>query len=98
MSDWLTSSQRTIAIRVPHHEGFQKVLEQVGAVFTTSANITDEPLPQKVSDINPVILDQVQVACYDESQIYDGKPSTILDFSAGVVRIVRQGAVAIDSI
>jgi tRNA threonylcarbamoyl adenosine modification protein (Sua5/YciO/YrdC/YwlC family) len=99
LPDWLKSEQGTIAIRIPEHQGWQEILEHVQAVFTTSAKITDEPLPLKISDIDPRVLDQVQVVCYNQGQeVYDGKPSTILDFSTGSIRIIRHGAVVLDSI
>lgn len=99
LPNWLQSEQRTIAIRVPDHAGLQYILEDLQALFTTSANITDEPLPLQVSDINQFIMDQVDLVCYDQhSQVYNQKPSTILDFSEGAIRIIRQGAITIDSI
>jgi len=99
LPNWMKSEQGTIAMRIPEHQGWQDVLEQVQAVFTTSANITDEQLPLKVSDIDQRILDQVQLVCYNRGQqVYDSKPSTILDFSTGSIQIIRQGAVVLDSI
>lgn len=99
LPDWLKSEQGTIAIRVPDHAGLQYILDDLQALFTTSANITDEPLPLQVSDINQLVLDQVDFVCYDQhSQVYNQKPSTILDFSEGTIRIIRRGAITIDSI
>jgi L-threonylcarbamoyladenylate synthase len=99
LPNWLQSEQGTIAIRLPDHVGLQHVLEDLQALFTTSANITDEPLPLQVSDINQIVVDQIDLVCYDQhSLIYNHKPSTILDFSTGTIQIIRQGAIVIDSI
>ena len=98
LPDWMKSEQGTIAIRIPNHERLQKILQHVDGLFTTSANISDQQLPQQFSDINPLILDQVKVVVCDQNKIYDGPASTILDFASSKVRIVRQGSIVIDSI
>lgn len=97
LPDWLKGSDGTIAIRIPQHAGLQKILESVGGLFTTSANISGESLPVQYSQINPIILSQVQAVCCSTTEIYDGPASTILDFSSGSIQIVRQGIVFVDS-
>lgn len=96
--NWAKSEQGTIAIRIPDHAGLQQILQQVDGLFTTSANITDQPLPQSFSEIDQQLLDLVKVVACDQNKIYDGLASTILDFSTGVVRIVRQGTIVIDPV
>ena len=98
LPNWIKSEQGTIAIRIPDHKGLQEILQHVDGLFTTSANISDQPLPQSFSDINPLILDQVAIVSCDKHKIYDGPASTILDFVSSKVRIVRQGTIVIDSI
>lgn len=98
LPDWLVSSQKTIAIRIPDHQGLQKLLQHFDGLFTTSANISDQPLPDRYSDVNPELLQQVQAVCCQVDKIYDGPASTIVDFSSGSIKILRLGAVVIDSI
>jgi len=98
LPDWLKSQQDTIAIRIPSHEGLQKIIQSIGGLFTTSANISDQPLPKKFSEINLMLLKHVYVYDCDQDAIYDGIASTIIDFSHNDIRILRQGTVQIDSI
>jgi tRNA A37 threonylcarbamoyladenosine synthetase subunit TsaC/SUA5/YrdC len=74
------------------------LLQHFDALFTTSANISDQPLPDRYADVNPEILNQVQAVCCQADKIYDGPASTIVDFSSGSINIVRLGAVGVDSI
>ncbi len=98
LPSWMVGVDGTIAIRIPDHAGLQKLLENFDGLFTTSANISDQPVPHNYAQINPIILDQVKMVCCDLNKIYDGPASTIIDFSSGSVKIVRLGAVVIDSI
>ena len=98
LPQWMIGSQGTVAIRVPDHEVLQKILNSVAALFTTSANISDQPVPDRYSLIDPEILKNVQAICCDVDKIYDGPASTIIDFSSGSIKIIRRGAVVIDSI
>ncbi len=95
---WMIGSQGKVAIRIPDHAGLQNLLQHVPALFTTSANISDQPLPDRYACVNPEILDQVQAVCCQADKVYDGPASTIVDFSSGSINIVRLGAVVIDSI
>ncbi|MBV8660611.1 MAG: L-threonylcarbamoyladenylate synthase [Candidatus Dependentiae bacterium] len=98
LPDWMVGVDRTIAIRIPNHEGLQKLLQQVDALFTTSANISDQPIPESYAQINPAILDQVKQVCCEIDKMYDSPSSTIIDFSSGSIKIIRLGAIKIDSI
>ena len=98
LPDWMISSSKTIAIRVPNHDGLQRVLQSVDGLFTTSANISDEIIPDRCAQINPMILSKVQLVCCEEDKIYDGPASTIIDLSSGSIKVVRFGAVKINSI
>lgn len=98
LPDWMIGADGTIAIRVPDHAGLQYLLHHVDGLFTTSANISDQPIPHSYSQINSIILNQVAEVCCDQHKIYDGLASTIIDFSSGSIKIIRLGAVIIDSI
>ncbi len=97
LPDWMIGQDKTLAVRIPDHQGLQKILDSVGFLFTTSANISDQSLPLCYDEINPIILEQVDGVCCDPSVIYDGPASTILDFSRDKISIVRQGVIKIDS-
>lgn len=98
LPDWMIGSQGTIALRVPKHEGLQKVLHGVDGIFTTSANISDHPVPNSYTEIDTLILEQVDLIACPQDFVSDGPASTILDFSSGSMKIIRLGAVNVDSI
>ena len=95
---WLVGADQTIAIRIPDHAGLQEILHSLGALFTTSANISDQPLPVSYAQIDPLILEQVDGVCCDTLMIYDGPASTILNFSQDSIVVIRSGVIKIDSI
>jgi L-threonylcarbamoyladenylate synthase len=98
LPDWLIGVDQTIAIRIPDHAGLQAILQILGALFTTSANISDQSLPVSYAQIDPFILQQVDEVCCDPLMIYDGPASTILNFSQGSIVVIRNGSIKIDSI
>lgn len=95
---WMKGIDGTIAIRVPDHAGLQQLLEQCDGLFTTSANISDQPLPHEYNQIDPIILEQVELVCCDKNMCYNGLASTVIDYSTGSMKVLRQGAVVVDSI
>ncbi|GHU33028.1 hypothetical protein FACS1894166_07580 [Bacilli bacterium] len=80
-----------IGYRMPHHQGIIALLEQIGDVYCSSANIHGHP---------PVFSDQEAAkvfAKYDDRIVlvkgkqHDDSASTIIDFD--LVRILRVGSV-----
>jgi len=98
LPNWMVGVDGTIALRVPHHEGLQKLLDEVDALFTTSANISEQSLPITFQQVNPIIIDRVQEICCEPDKVYDGPASTIIDVSSGSIKIIRQGVVVLNSI
>ena len=93
LPDWMKSPNGTIAIRVPDHQGLLALLEHFDALFSTSANIHGQPIPESISAVDRTILEQVGAVCVEQGQlIYPQNPSTILDCSTGTIQIIRAGA------
>jgi L-threonylcarbamoyladenylate synthase len=90
---WLTGSRAdTIGVRVPDLPGTtRQVLEQIGAVAATSANLPGEPDPATLGDVPEEILAGAGAAL-DAGRL-PGVPSTVLDLTGPEPRIVREGAV-----
>jgi L-threonylcarbamoyladenylate synthase len=90
---WLTgSSPGTIGVRVPELEGpGAEVLEHVGAVAATSANLHGGPEPRRLDDV-PVEIRAGAAAVVDGGEL-PGTPSTVLDLTGEAPRVVREGAV-----
>ena len=89
---WISSQQKTIALRVPQHEQLQVILSKIPALFSTSANKSGEPVPLCVSEVDLDILDQVSGIVIDSSAQQKYEPSTIIDISSGQLKLIRQGA------
>jgi L-threonylcarbamoyladenylate synthase len=89
---WLTGSRpETIGVRVPPLTGYGKqVLDRVGAVAATSANLTGTPDPRRIADIPQSILDGV-AEVVDDGEL-PGTPSTVIDYTTPEPTVIREGA------
>lgn len=90
---WLTGTRPdTIGVRVPDFSGpGRTVLQEVGALAATSANLPGGADPLSVEDVP----DQIRASCgavVDGGKL-PGIPSTVLDFTGPEPRVVREGAV-----
>ena len=90
---WLTGTRpETIGVRVPELRGEARaVLEQVGAVAATSANLTGGPDARRVADV-PIQIRDGCAAIIDGGEL-PGTPSTVLDLTSPNPEVVREGAV-----
>jgi len=90
---WLAGAhQGTIGVRVPELDGpGGSVLEHVGAVAATSANLHDGLDPVRVEDVPEEI--RAHAAVIDGGAL-PGTPSTVVDLTGAEPRILREGAVA----
>jgi L-threonylcarbamoyladenylate synthase len=89
---WLSGSRpNTLGVRVPSLEGdAREVLEQVGALAATSANVTGGPEPRVLADV-PEELRAGCGAVLDGGKL-PGMPSTVLDVTGKEPRVLREGA------
>jgi L-threonylcarbamoyladenylate synthase len=90
---WLTgSAPETIGVRVPQLAGpGAEVLEKVGAVVATSANLHGGPEAGTLEDV-PVEIRAGAAALVDGGKL-PGTPSTVLDLTGPEPRVLREGAV-----
>lgn len=89
---WLCGEEpTTIGVRVPLLAGpGRDVLDQVGAVVATSANLPGNAEPRRLDDVPPA-LRAAAAALVDAGEL-PGIPSTILDLTGQEPRVVREGA------
>ena len=93
--DWLTGERHdAIGVRVPELEGAaREIVQRVGAVAATSANVHGGPDPRRPEDVPEVIRDQAFLV--DGGEL-PGTPSTVVDFTdTGAFKILREGAVPV---
>ena len=85
----------TIGVRVPALAGpGAAVLDDVGVVVATSANIHGGPDPRRVEDV-PVSILAAVAAVVDDGEL-PGTPSTVVDLTGERPRVLREGAVPAD--
>jgi L-threonylcarbamoyladenylate synthase len=91
---WLSGARPdTIGVRVPEVGGAAaEVLERVGAVAATSANLHGGRDPRRLSEVPDEILDRV-AATLDGGEL-PGAPSTVVDLTGPEPRVLREGAVS----
>jgi L-threonylcarbamoyladenylate synthase len=81
-----------IGVRLPAASGLAaELLERVGVVAATSANLHGGADPRRVEDVPTAILDGV-AAVLDVGEL-PGTPSTVLDLTGPEPRVLREGAV-----
>ena len=91
---WLTGARPdTIGVRVPDVSGSAaELLERVGVVAATSANLHGGGDPRRLADVPPEILDVV--AAVLDGGVLAGTPSTVVDVTGPEPRVLREGAVS----
>jgi L-threonylcarbamoyladenylate synthase len=90
---WLSGTrQETIGVRMPDlHDQARELLDRVGVVAASSANLHGGPDPRRLSDVPAEILAAV-AAALDGGEL-PGTPSTVLDLTGPEPRVLREGAV-----
>ena len=82
------SSGGTIGVRVPAGEAAQDLLESYGGpLYATSANLSGEPAAAAPDDVDPQVLESVDIIVSGEKGT--GEASAVVDLSKGNVRLVR---------
>lgn len=89
---WLTGERPgTIGVRVPEVAGpARELLERLGAVAATSANLHGSPDPARPEDVPDELREQALVV--DGGRL-PGVPSTVLDLTGDEPVVLRDGAV-----
>ena len=107
----LGETKGTVALRVPDHKIALALLEEVGPLAVSSANLTGQPAATTCQQAVDYLGDKVPVYL-DGGPSPKAQASTILDLTqitetygtdgqvtvAGKIRVVRQGAISLDQI
>jgi len=91
----LGDTRGTVAVRMPLHPVALELLAQTGPLAVSSANQTGSLPARTVEDAEAQLGDAVAVYL-DGGPSGDGPPSTIVDITADVPRVLRVGALAVD--
>ena len=97
--DFMVSEEGAIAFRIPKHEGLQALLSEVPVLFSTSANISGCPVPVTYAQVDSGVKEGVALSVVPEGkeEVQSTIPSTIIDLSGGDMKIVREGAIPVES-
>jgi L-threonylcarbamoyladenylate synthase len=81
-------SGETIGLRVPAGRAVRELLEAYGApLYATSANLSEEPATAAPNEVDPRVLEAVDIIVRGERGT--GEASAVVDLSGGNVRLVR---------
>ena len=94
---YMIGPEKSIAFRIPYHEGLQSLLASVSPLFSTSANISGQPVPLTFNQVDHSIKKGV-AAYVGIDEISTLKPSTIVDVSNGTLKLVREGIITFDQL
>ena len=85
----LAAGERTIAARVPDLAWLRALLDRTGPLVSTSANRSGEAPITTPEVLAPDLLDGLDALL--DAGLREGQPSTIVDFTGGEPRLVREG-------
>lgn len=89
----IVSAGNTVAIRVPRHPVALLLAKQFGPLTATSANLHGRPPPVECGEAQEQLGESVDLYV-DAGPCPIGKESTIVDFSEGEPKVIREGAVS----
>jgi L-threonylcarbamoyladenylate synthase len=84
---------RTVGVRMPNHPIALELLQHTGPLAVTSANLSGETESRTALEALRGLGDRVQLVL-DAGQSPGGMPSTVVEFHANEVRILRQGPIS----
>jgi L-threonylcarbamoyladenylate synthase len=86
---------RSQAFRAPDHPAALALIAAAGALYTTSANVSDEPETLDADDVLIAFATQGDglAAVVDGGRVPGGVASTVVDLGDGPARIVREGPI-----
>jgi L-threonylcarbamoyladenylate synthase len=84
-----------LALRIPAVPEIRKLLEQTGALLTTSANAPGQPPATTIEEARTYFGDRVDFYI-DGGDLSANAPSTIIRVIDDAIEVVREGAVKID--
>lgn len=88
-------SREGVAVRIPNHNIALKIIEEVGPITLTSANVHGGEEPATVDIAIQQLGDEVDI--YMDCGKLGGRASTILDLRNGI-RILREGPISMEEI
>ncbi len=95
--DFVTAGLNKVGIRIPRHTLTLEVIRRVGPTVMPSANVHDNPSPTSAYDAIEDLGHSVDVVV-DAGECELGIDSTVVDLSEDVPKLLRPGAVPIETL
>lgn len=92
---YIHMDKHSLAVRIPADSRVDGLLEQTGALLTSSANLPDQPTATNLAEAQAYFGDSVDFYV-DGGTITDHVPSTVIRIVDDAIEILREGAVKID--
>ncbi|NLG82033.1 MAG: threonylcarbamoyl-AMP synthase [Bacilli bacterium] len=90
--DYVTSGLPTIGVRIPNHPIALEILQAIGPLATTSANISGSSSLNNAEDVINVLGDKIDIII--NGGLTDiGIPSTVVTMEDGEIKILREGII-----
>ena len=89
--DWLHMGTKTLAVRQPDHPGLRDLMDKVGPLVSTSANLAGGQPAESVKQAKGYFGDKLDF--YVDAGRLSGLPSTIIRKNNYKFEVLRQGAV-----
>ena len=89
----LTGGAGTIGVRVPDHDCPRALARALGPLPVTSANLSGRPEARDASDVLDQLGNRIDLVL-DGGAARGGVPSTVVDCSGPVPKVLREGAVS----
>ena len=93
----LGSTDGTVAVRMPLHPVALEVLREVGPMAVTTANKLGQPAPTTAEEARDQLEYSVRVYL-EAGPAHDPAPSTIVDVTGDVPRVLRAGAIPLEKL
>ncbi|GIH74760.1 L-threonylcarbamoyladenylate synthase [Planobispora longispora] len=93
----LGDTKGTVALRMPLHAVALDLLKETGPMAVSSANRSGEPPATTAADAEKQLGDSVSVYL-DGGPCSDDVPSTIIDLTTAVPRLLRRGAIPVEKL
>jgi len=92
-----TTAHQKVGLRVPDHDAPRALARAVGPLPTTSANRSGEPEAHDADELEAQLGPALDLIL-DGGPAHGGPASTVVDTTTEPVRILREGAIALDRI
>lgn len=93
----LGDTKGTVAVRMPLHPVALDLLKETGPMAVSSANRSGAPAATTAEEAEEQLGDSVEVYL-DGGKTTDHTPSTILDLTTAVPRLLRRGAIPVEKL